>query len=74
MITAAFWIFMIPFFNKRYRQALIKYDLEIMAKICGLLKILSEDHHDNTIVRCWSCFKEIDKPENLCPFCGLQQK
>ena len=73
-ITAVFWIFMIPFFNKRYRQALIKYDIEIMAKICGILKIMNEDRNDTTIFRCWACFKEIDKTNNMCPLCGEQQK
>lgn len=73
LITAVFWIFTIPFLNKRYNRSMKKYDQEIMDKICGILKILNEDLHDVPISRCWSCFKDIGRSVKLCPFCEEQQ-
>lgn len=73
LIVGLFWIFVVPIFTKHKKEAMKKYDEMVLEIVCGIIKSLKVEIDDDAVLRCWSCFKEIDHFEKLCNHCGEQQ-
>jgi hypothetical protein len=73
VLVFGFWIMIIPILNRQKSQSMKLYDKSVLEKVCTILDELRSDKQDNAVVRCWSCFKEIERSEKFCPHCGEQQ-
>lgn len=73
LIIALFWILIIPIISKRKKEGMKKHDKKVLSRVCEIIDDLRVEIDENAVIRCWSCFKEIDRYQKLCPHCGEQQ-
>lgn len=73
LVIGLFWILVMPTITKHKKESMKKYDKNVLEIVCGIIKGLKVEIEDDAVLRCWSCFKEIDHFVKLCSHCGEQQ-
>jgi hypothetical protein len=62
-----------PMMKKIENQRRYKEDQNLIKKVYDYVNQLSISKADHSLIRCWSCFKEIVRTENFCEHCGTAQ-
>ena len=55
------------------RKKRSEMDGYLLDKIKNFISSITQQAPDKSIIRCWNCFKEIERIEKFCPNCGEQQ-
>ena len=66
-------LYVIPLIRKQRNKATYNFNSQIVALVTAKLEAIHEATAKNHILRCWSCFKEMDMNDDFCPNCGKQQ-
>lgn len=73
LVIALFWILVVPIFTKHKKESMKKYDIIVLEIVCGIIKSLRVEIDETAVLRCWSCFEEINHSDKICRNCGEEQ-
>jgi hypothetical protein len=68
------WILLAPRLQKRRIAGLKRFDQEVFEIVIDKLTQINADLKSTDILRCWSCFKQINPEDTVCIHCDTKQK
>jgi len=74
IILAVSWIYGIPVLVKQRQQRMQEFDEELLIMISDKIQQLDDQLTTTPVVRCWSCFGQLEPKIEICPHCGEKQK
>ena len=71
-IIVFIWIFVIPKIRQRDNVRKKSLDQYLLKLIGNRLSEVNKENTLNSVIRCWSCFREVSGIENYCDDCGVK--